>query len=214
MSTGAPHEPGAWLMVITDQTVMPRPALEARIEALCAAARPGRLLVQVRDGQEPARARLDLARALAGIAARHGQRCLVNDRCDLARLSGVAGVHLGEGGIATAEARRLLGADVFVSRAAHDPARLDLGADAVVLSPVVEPRKGRPALGPEGVQAARARLATGPQRVVLFALGGVTAASARVCLDAGADGVAVIGAALAVADPEPLLRALELLRGA
>jgi thiamine monophosphate synthase len=75
----------------------------------------------------------------------------------------------------------------------------------VLLSPVIAPRKGRPALGLEALERCRGSLRPGTQ---LFALGGVSAETARSCLEHGADGVAVIGAALGAGPARSLLKAL------
>ena len=48
---------------------------------------------------------------------------------------------------------------------------------------------------------------------MIFALGGVVAANAALCLDAGADGVAAIGSIFVSSDHKSLLRALDALNG-
>ncbi|HEY4156930.1 MAG TPA: thiamine phosphate synthase, partial [Polyangiaceae bacterium] len=106
------------------------------------------------------------------------------------------------------DARSLVGERRLLSRACHDPERVaDHACDLVVLSPIVAARKGNAPLGVEALARARRRLALAPQPPLLFALGGVSAETAAACLRAGADGVAVIGAALAD-DPLPLLLAI------
>ena len=78
-------------------------------------------------------------------------------------------------------------------RAAH------AGADYVTLSPIFatasKPGHG-PALGPDGLAHVAARLA-----VPVIALAGVGADNAAACLDAGAAGVAAMGAVMRAADP-------------
>jgi thiamine-phosphate pyrophosphorylase len=89
------------------------------------------------------------------------------------------------------------------------------GADAVLLSPILAARKGRAALGLTALAEARSALVRrGRGAPRLYALGGVEAGTARACLEAGADGVAVIGAALDGRDARPLLQALGVLRAA
>jgi thiamine-phosphate pyrophosphorylase len=121
----------------------------------------------------------------------------VNDRMDLAVLLGADGVHLGEASVATDDARRLLGARAVVSRACHEPALVaKLDADMVLLSPIIDSKKGLEPLGMAGLKAARRTLQESARSTVLFALGGVSAERARECTTAGADGVAVVGAVL------------------
>lgn len=191
------------LIAITDTSVAPAASLVKRLESLCRRARPGSVLVQLRDPALSIRERRELGAALRAVTRELGQLFAVNDRLDLALLLEADGLHLGEHGVETRDARRLVG-ELWISRALHDP-HAAIDADAVLLSPVCAPRKGRPALGFEALRACRARLGSG---VRLYALGGVDAESARVCLEHGADGVAAIGAALDERSAGKLLEAL------
>jgi thiamine-phosphate pyrophosphorylase len=199
------------LIAITDTAVVPVGRLEERLEILCAAAAAASVVIQLRDRELGVRERLGLGRRLCAIARQHGQLLAVNDRLDLALLLGADWVHLGESSVEPADARRLVGPAMMISRACHDPHTAQpRGADAIVLSPVLAARKGNPALG-VGV-AAQARRAA--QAALLYALGGVDAAGAARCLAAGFDGVAAIGAVLGRPDPRPLLEANGIARGA
>jgi thiamine-phosphate pyrophosphorylase len=191
------------LMAITDTTAVPIGELEARVERLARLCRPATVVVQLRDLELPVRSRLALAQRLREITRSAGQMLVVNDRLDLAVLAEADGVHLGEQSVSPVDARQIVGEGAWISRACHDPSQAQsLGADAVVLSPILAPRKGRPALGLGALTRARSA------DVMLFALGGVDAGGAAACLEAGADGVAAIGAALGASDPTPLLEAL------
>ncbi|MFL5409132.1 MAG: thiamine phosphate synthase, partial [Myxococcales bacterium] len=66
-------------------------------------------------------------------------------------------------------------------------------------------RDAGPPLGPDGFGAI-ARLA--PEGMPVIGIGGITAANARQMVDAGATGVAVIGAVLSAANPESAARAV------
>ncbi|MCC6214035.1 MAG: thiamine phosphate synthase [Polyangiaceae bacterium] len=197
-------------MAITDTGLAPAPLLVERMERLCALAQEGTVLVQLRDVALDARARLALGAELREITRRSGQLLAVNDRLDLARLLDADAVHLGERSFATEDARRLVGG-VAVVRACHDPDRVGVrDAEAVVLSPVCEPRKGAPALGIEGLRRAAAGLRRVAPTRRLYALGGVDETSAARCLEAGAHGVACLGAVLDGRHPRALLRALDI----
>ena len=198
------------LFVLTDAAVASGSVLDARLERLLANCRRGSAVVVLRDKQLPVRERLAIGRRLAPIVRRHGHELAVADRLDLAVLLEAEGAHLGESSVDTRDARALLFAGAWLSRATHDPARLDREADAMILSPIAAPRKGRPALGLAAIETARTRLSemtVGPPPL-LYALGGVDERNAAQCLAAGADGIAVIGAALDGRDPVPLTRAL------
>lgn len=206
--SGRVHGAPPRLIVITDVTVAPLGVIEGRIGRLCAAAPPRTVLVQLRDNTLPFRERLALGTTLAAECAHHHQYFAVNDRADLAVLLGAHALHLGEGSVDTEDARRLVPAGTWISRACHDPeAASRVDADAVLLSPIVQGRKGREALGLGALTLARGSLfaPAGPR---LYALGGVEASVARACRDAGADGVAVVGAALRGDDPTELVAAV------
>jgi len=189
-------------MVISDFAHRDRAVSLERMQRTCALARPGSVLLQLRDHELGVRERLELGRRMGDLARTHGQLFGVNDRLDLALLLEADAVHLGEGSVDVRDARALVG-DRFLSRACH---RIDdlasRGEDAVVLSPIAEARHGRPALGVGVLRVLGDRL--------LFALGGVSAANAAELVTAGADGVAVMGAVLDVADSAPLVAALEI----
>jgi len=197
------------LIVFSDTTRAEPELMLARFAALAERAEPGRVVLTLRDYQLPIRARYQLAERLVRIAERSQQRFGLGERADLARALGCTAFHLPEAGLGASDARSYLGPTVFLSKACHDPERApEAELDALVLSPIFEPRKGRPALGLAALERARSAHREGP---ALFALGAVDAHNAAACLRARAAGVALIGAALA-ADPEPLLAALGILR--
>ncbi|MFZ5446930.1 MAG: thiamine phosphate synthase [Myxococcota bacterium] len=113
----------------------------------------------------------------------------VNGRLDLA-LALDAHLHLTEGSLTPADVRPHLGARLL-SASWHPPAPPRTGVDLLLASPVFEPLSKpaeRPALGPSGYAAARARAGEVP----VFALGGMT--PERLDALGEVDGVAVIGA--------------------
>jgi thiamine-phosphate pyrophosphorylase len=201
--------PAPRLIALTDRTrAGPAETLE-RFGRIARAARPGSVLFQLRDRELSGAERLGFGRELAELVRREGQLLAVNDRLDLAVLLGADAVHLGEASVTTADARALVGAAPFLTRACHDPERaLAVEADGLLLSPVLAPRKGRPALGLPAVAQLKKALAERGKATLLYALGGIDAGSARACLEAGADGVAVLGAVLEDALPERIVEAL------
>jgi thiamine-phosphate pyrophosphorylase len=197
------------LMVITESARYGDAVTLERLEGLLQGARPSSVVVQLRDLERGVRERLALGRHLSRLTQATGQFLAVNDRLDLAMLLGAPWVHLPERGVSVGEARSLLGAGVRVSRACHEVAAPAVAPDALVLSPVVQARKGNAALGVGALARLRARV--GP-RIWLYALGGVSADAVPDCLDAGADGVAVMGAAFDGRPFAPLLDALGIRR--
>lgn len=199
------------LIAITDCSLLPSTEVVARARDLAHLARPASVALLLRDHALSARERLTLGRALGAVARSTGQSLWVADRVDLALLLEADALHLGEGSVAAASARRLWGHERPVSRAWHEsapppPGELE-GVDALLLSPLLAERKGRAALGTSALPELERAIADQGRSVAIYALGGVSAENAAACLAAGATGVAAIGAALA-SDPRPLLEAL------
>jgi thiamine-phosphate pyrophosphorylase len=166
-------------------------------------------LVQYRDKtgspQEVLRAAAILREAMAGSAC----RLIMNDRADLAVLANFDGVHVGQGDLSPADARRVVGTDRIVGVSTHTDdqvRRADQScADYIAIGPVFATGtklNSDPVVGLEGVRRARA-LTTKP----LVAIGGITRSNARSVIDAGADSVAVISSLFAAnQSPEQVAR--------
>ncbi|HYP88775.1 MAG TPA: thiamine phosphate synthase [Polyangiaceae bacterium] len=207
------------LIAISDLSALSAELLLERLARLARAAKPNHVALLLRDHQASARHRLALGEELRAIAREHEQQLWVADRADLALLLEADVLHLGEASAPANVVRPLLPPQLRISRAWHAPTWSDpaldaelSGVDALLLSPLLAPRKGRPALGLAALgvlgEQLRARHSAYPQ---IFALGGVSAENAAACLAAGAAGVAAIGAALGP-DPAPLLDALAIAR--
>jgi thiamine-phosphate pyrophosphorylase len=157
--------------------------------------------VQLRQKQMSAGDLTALARRMTG-AMGLGTRLLINHRADVALASGAAGVHLTShpGELTPADVRQLYGQagapEPVVSVSCHtltdvERAR-DLGASLALFGPVFEkPVAASDALPGVGLAVLReaCRIA-GPLRIL--ALGGITAANAPACMEAGAAGIAGI----------------------
>jgi len=187
------------LMVITDPVLLKgRDAVAVLRQAVAG----GATMVQVRwkDGM-PAEI-LELTRALVAALP---VPVLVNDRVDIALAAGAAGAHLGwddpplEALRPNLPAGFLLGLSVgSPDEAARAPATADYWSVGPCFATPTKADAGAP-LGPEGF-AVLARLA--PEGVPVIGIGGITASNAGSITEAGATGVAVIGAVLTARDPE------------
>ncbi len=171
-------------------------AFDAVLRQTEAAVRARVALVQLREKQLPARTLYELAAACTRLTRDTQTRILVNDRADIARVSGADGVHLATTSLPARVVRDTFGADFLVVVSAHNLAEAtaarDAGADFATFSPVYDtPSKAHLNLPPTGVEALRhaARtLAPFP----LIALGGITRTRLDEVLQAGAAGVAGI----------------------
>ena len=136
---------------------------------------------------------------------------IVNDRLDVALATGAAGCHLGQDDFPIDEARRTAPAGFLLGGSAGNPEEARLatraGADYLGVGPIhVTGNKddAGSAIGIEGFTAIL--LAT---TLPCVAIGGVTASDVRALREAGAAGVAVIGAALGGEDVEGNVRRLD-----
>lgn len=138
---------------------------------------------------------------------------IVNDRADLARLSGADGVHMGQDDLGPAAARRILGGSAVIGLSTHSAdqvrAASRLPADYIAVGPVFgTPTKdtGYREVGTHGVAEAAAILREAGSDTPLVAIGGITLERARDVMAAGAASVAVISDLLSTGDPEARVR--------
>lgn len=147
----------------------------------------GEVVVQVREKDADGALALALARAAHAVTP----WVVINDRADVARAIGAAGVHLPERGLAIADARGLVGDRALVGVSRHTGSSAPIaGADLVQWGPVfATPGKGDGA----GVDALAAICRTHAAPIV--AVGGIDdAARARAARAAGARAIAAIRA--------------------
>lgn len=166
--------------------------------------------VQLREKHAESRAYYERARALRERLRPLGIPLIINDRLDIALAAGADGVHLGQGDLPCVEARRIAGPNfligISVSTTAEAQAAARDGADYLGISPIFDtPTKTDtpPATGIDGLRAIRAAVS-----LPLVAIGGIKAENAAAVVRAGADGIAVVSAIMAAADPRAAARAL------
>ncbi|WP_189079707.1 thiamine phosphate synthase [Mangrovihabitans endophyticus] len=186
------------LVVLTDRTLSVRPLPET----VAAAVRGGAEWVLLRERDLPPSRRTALAAALRAV--------LPPGRLIVAGPDPLGGnaVHLAERDRSPAESGER---PALVGRSCHAPAPGAEGGtshsdvDYVTVSPVY-PTTTKPGYGPALTPAGAAAIA-GDRR--WLALGGIdTADRARACADAGAAGIAVLGAVMRASDPERVAGAL------
>ena len=192
------------LCLVTDRRqTAGRPLDEVVALALCGGAN----VVQLREKDLPSGKLMDTALSLRRLTK--GRALLfVNDRVDVAVASGADGVQLGEDAMSVAAARKA-GPGLLVSRSVHDVegaarAQRD-GADLLVAGTIFPSgsHPGAPAAGVELLERLRAEIS-----VPYIAIGGVTEENAAAAMNAGASGVAVIGAIARSQDPQRAARGL------
>lgn len=168
-------------------------------------------IVQLREKGLEAAEELELVAVVTAAARRHGRQVAVNDRADLATLAGADIYHTGQGDLAPAAARRLLGPDVLIGRSTHSAAQFDEAvADSEVDYACAGPtwatptKPGRRATGPELLRHAAGAAGDLPW----FAIGGIDLDTVEVAVEAGARRVVVVRAITEADDPAAATHAL------
>jgi thiamine-phosphate pyrophosphorylase len=161
-------------------------------------------VVQLRDKSLEAAREVELHALVARVAAEHGALWAVNDRADIARLTGAPVVHMGQGDLPSGAVQTLLGDGPVLGRSTHSldqalTAEADPRVDYFCVGPVwATPTKpGRTAVGVDLVRDVAAKDPATPW----FAIGGVDEARLDQVLDAGARRVVVVRAITQADDP-------------
>jgi thiamine-phosphate pyrophosphorylase len=167
----------------------------------------GARLLQLRDKGGSSGVFLSLAEAIVQLARPTDALVIVNDRADIARLSGAGGVHVGQDDLTVADVRSLLGAHAIVGVSTHDEQQIDaaLVTDAtyVAVGPIfgtATKDTGYTARGLDliGYAANRGK--------PVVAIGGIALDRVESVLEAGASGLAVISDLLTTGNPESRTR--------
>ncbi len=192
--------------VVLDRSAARGRDLEAILDAVLAG---GSRLVQLREKEWPSGRLLPLARRLRERCRRAGATFIVNDRIDLALAADADGVHLGQDDLPPEAARPLLRPGMILGLSTHSPeqarAAQAAGADYVAVGSMF-PTGTKPhfqLVGPALIREVRTEI-----RAPVIGIGGITVDNVDEVIRAGADGVAVISAVCAAADPEQATRRL------
>lgn len=159
-------------------------------------------LIQYRAKTETSRRLFDVCCDVGDRVRKAGGIFIVNDRADLARLTGADGVHIGQEDLTVEQARKVLLASQRVGVSTHTRAQFEEAEvsfpDYIAFGPIFPTGSKEhpdPVVGLERLRDVRA-LTLKP----LVAIGGITLANAPSVIDAGADSVAVIHDLLAAED--------------
>jgi thiamine-phosphate pyrophosphorylase len=187
------------LYVILDAALLTTPELDVARKLSDAGVR----LFQYRNKRGSSRELLQASSALAAELAQRGAFFFVNDRPDVAFLSGASGAHVGQNDLPVAESRAVLGHGKFLGISTHTldefRAAAETDADYIALGPVFatdSKANPDPVVGTAMIQEAR-KLTDKP----IVAIGGITLDRAKEVMEVGADSVAVISDILRAADP-------------
>ncbi|HEX5413834.1 MAG TPA: thiamine phosphate synthase [Terriglobia bacterium] len=159
-------------------------------------------LIQYRGKQDTSRRMFDACCPIAEHVRQAGGTFIVNDRADVALLSGASGVHLGQDDLPVELARRVLIAGQRAGLSTHTRVQFEQAqassADYVAFGPIfptTSKERPDPVVGLDRLREVR-RLTRKP----LVAIGGITLDNAASVIEAGADSVAVVRDLLAAED--------------
>lgn len=205
------------LYAITDPQLLPG---ERLFEDVSQALTAGIKTVQLRNKVATDTQLIQQAQRLVALCEKHGARCLINDRADIALSCGAHGVHLGQGDGSVAEVRKMLGDSAIIGVTCHSDLELarrarDEGASYVAFgrffSSSTKPMAG--AANIEVLQQASAEIA-----LPIVAIGGIRHDNMAPLLSAGAQTLAVCHSLFGSADVSTaaasLLAAYQQSRGA
>lgn len=219
------------LCVLITEALCARPWMHVAREAI----RGGADCLQLREKELDGRELVSRARELVRLAREEGESSsrrvgvIVNDRVDIALLSNADGVHLGQGDLSVADARKLAGGSLLIGVSTHDAheARkaIDDGADVcgvgAMFSTSTKPRETSGVAylreylsmaGPGASAGPGAGAGAGVGRCVPhLAIGGITPENVGELARAGCLGIAVSSVACGSDNPRGVCEAL--LRG-
>lgn len=177
-----------------DQTIPSSKEFEDVLKVVTAAVAAKVSLIQLREKRLSARVLFELAVQAAQITSKSETRLLVNDRADIARAAGAAGVHLSTRSLGADIIRRTFGPHFLIGVSTHTISEARAArdhADFAVFGPVFRTESKKNYGAPQGVE----KLAEVTRDVAPFpivALGGIRLDQLSDCRAAGASGIAGI----------------------
>jgi thiamine-phosphate pyrophosphorylase len=169
----------------------------------------GARILQLRLKDIGARDFLAAAHAITPLCREHNAMFIVNDRADIALLAEADGVHLGQEDLPLGAARRILGPDRIIGVSTHlvEQARAAEagGADYIGFGAMYSGglKNVKNAQGLERLREIRKAV-----RIPIVAIGGITEATVREVIGAGADAAAIITDVVRAPDVSAKVRAI------
>lgn len=163
--------------------------------ALDAVLHGGARIIQLRGKTLGDRDMLELARVARVRTRAAGAKLIINDRADIALLSGADGVHLGQDDVPFESVRAWLPMSMVIGLSCHDAAQVDAAPDSVDylgFGPVFETSSKANPDPTVGLAALKA--VCEQTRLPIVAIGGITIDDVGAVLRAGASSVAMISA--------------------
>ncbi|MFA5800941.1 MAG: thiamine phosphate synthase [Thermoleophilia bacterium] len=164
-------------------------------EVAAAAIEGGASAIQLRVKKRAMGEALKIANAIHALTLEAGIPLIINDHVGIAMASKAEGLHIGPDDITIAAARRMLGSEVIIGSSSGKPAEAIKaereGADYVGVGPVyaTDTKPGEPEIGIARIAKVKAVVS-----IPVIAIGGINADNMAACVEAGADGIALVAA--------------------
>lgn len=189
--TGENFHPGRGLTEVMEQAIL-----------------GGADIIQFRDKHSGKEDLLRKAKALRALTRKHGVPFIVNDHVELALEVDADGIHLGQGDLKLAEARRIVGGKIIgISTHAIEEAleAQEQGADYIGAGPVYATQTKLDVVAPVGLDYIRE--VSRRISIPFVAIGGIKLGNADEVIDAGATRLCAISEIVGSEDPAGACRA-------
>ena len=183
---------GFRLLVISDRKLCRHKSIE---EITRKAFSSGIKAFQLREKDLSSSKLLSLARKIKKISIKSHAKLIINDRLDIALLANANGVHSPENGINAKDVKNQ-NKNLIVGKSTHSvisalKAEMD-GYDYILFVPVFRTKSKIKFGRPKGIT--ELKKVCNAVKIPVFAVGGIDPERAKKCINAGAHGVAVMGA--------------------
>ncbi|MBN1872183.1 MAG: thiamine phosphate synthase [Candidatus Omnitrophica bacterium] len=162
--------------------------------------RGGADIIQLRDKLSNDRSLIIAAKRIKDLACEYGTIFIINDRSDIALISGADGVHLGQDDMSPVEARKILG-DKIIGFSTHSIEQIEAAArkpiDYIGIGPIFK-SSTKTALEPIGSSILRNIFDR--CNVPYFPIGGINLKNIHELTDIGVRGIAVTSSAIGKSD--------------
>ncbi len=163
----------------------------------------GVTMVQIREKDAPTSEFVERARQIKAALAPYNIAVVSNDRVDVALAADLDGVHIGQSDMRYADARRLLGEERIIGLSVESMEQVvaanDLDVDYIGISPLYATPTKDDTAEPFGLEGCRRAVELSRHRTV--AIGGLNLGTIGEAMEQGIEGVAVVSAIVAAAEP-------------